>query len=581
MSSGWLDNQIADLARQLKYSPADKRTEQMNAAAELLPQLEAARKYPWEFVLFRITGYRPKEPIEHTISGEVLRSDLARLVEFLSETLDLKVAEAGQPVLPLEDISKQFQVSTKTIQRWRRQGLLAYRFIFPDGRRRLGFLLASVSDFAARNAARLQRSANFRQLSADEKALIIRWARRLAARCRCKMQEIAQRIGRRLRRSPETIRYTIRNYDRENPECAVFPNAADPIRPDDRQVILEYFDRGVSVESIAKRYSRTRSSIYRVVGQQRAARLKALPIEFVPNPLFDYPEADEIILTVLPREALAKAKATVAAGSNEKADDLLVARTPRDLPPYLQEVFRQPVMPQELEIDAFRRMNYLRCKASRLQAKLNSEAATSPELAEIESLIVQANTIKNQLLQSSLRVAVHVARQHMRPSGGGGKGGADVLELVSDANIWLMRAVDRFDFSRGVKFSTYASYALMKNFARDRSERIGKRDEHLVTGQEEILGQIGTLEDVPDQLDALAAQSDLLSVMDELPPRERELIRAHFGLDETHSPMSLAQLGEKLGITKSRVRQIETRALRKLRRLMEEKRRGGTEAKRR
>ncbi len=327
------------------------------------------------------------------------------------------------------------------------------------------------------------------------------------------MQDIAQRIARRLRRSPETIRYTIRRYDRAHPECAVFPDAADPIRPADRQVILEYFDRGMSVESIARRYARTRSSIYRVVGRQRAARLKALPIEYIPNPLFDHPDAEQIILTVLPREALAKAQETVAAGNNEKADDLLVARTPRDLPAYLHEIFRQPVMPHELEVDAFRRMNYLRCKAARLQAKLDPERATSSELAEIESLIVQANTIKNQLLQSSLRVAVHVARQHARPgavrggAGGAGRGG-DLLELVSDANIWLMRAVDRFDFARGVKFSTYASYALMKNFARARSEHIAGRDEHLVTGQEEMLNQVGTREDIPDQLDALTAQAE-------------------------------------------------------------------------
>ncbi len=559
------DAKLAELAQQLTYSPPEKRELQLAAAYDLFPHIDPAKDYPWEFILFRITGYRPKEAVEHATDGHDLRADLAQLIEFLSDTLSINVAQATQRVLSLSEVMQQFSVSSKTIQRWRRQGLLAQRYVFEDGRKRLGFLESMVQQFAAANVSRLARSASFRQLSEDEKKLTIRWARRLGARGRCTLKEAARRIARKLHRSPETIRYTIRKHDRAHPEAALFPQMTDPIGLGDRARLIDLFDRGVSVRSLAQRYGRTRSSIYRVVSQTRAGRIKALPIEFIANPLFELPDADTIILEILPKEALLKAQQTVAEGTNAKAKDLLVARVPRNLSAEMNAVFNQPVMPQELEIDAFRRMNYLKCKAHSLQQRLDIYAARSTDLAEIEGLLNQAQAIKNQLVQSGLRVAVHVARKHQRP-------GLPLAELISDANIWLMMAVERFDFARSVKFSTYASYAIMKNFARGRVEHIARRDQRLVTGQEEVLGQIDNHDthSLSDQLDSATVQNDLLRVIDQLPPRERELVVAHFGLDQTQAPMSLSELGAKMGLTKTRVRQIETRALRKLRRLIEE-----------
>jgi RNA polymerase sigma factor (sigma-70 family) len=147
------------------------------------------------------------------------------------------------------------------------------------------------------------------------------------------------------------------------------------------------------------------------------------------------------------------------------------------------------------------------------------------------------------------------------------------MEMVSDASIWLMRAVDLFDYARGVKFATYASFAIAKNFARARVEQIGRRERRMVTGQDEMLNRLGARDDaaggVPDQVEALQLTDQLAQLIGRLPPRERELLTAHYGLNAGQPALSLAQLGEKLGITKARVRQLETRALRKLRRLLE------------
>jgi RNA polymerase sigma factor (sigma-70 family) len=212
-------------------------------------------------------------------------------------------------------------------------------------------------------------------------------------------------------------------------------------------------------------------------------------------------------------------------------------------------------------------MNYLKYRAQKLQNALDVESATPTQVAEIETLLLQASEIKNLILQSNLRVAVHVARKHQRI-------GRALMELVSDATIWLMRAVEKYDFARPARFSTYASYAIMKNFARDRAEQLTRRDQHMVTGQEEILAALGSRDDsaVGDQIDAANLQSDLLSVIEELPDRERELLIHHYGLDQSKPALSLAEIGDKMGITKARVRQLEARALRQLRALLDSRR---------
>src|SRR5262249_17872903 len=162
-----------------------------------------------------------KEPVDHPVSGKALRADLSVLIEFLSETLEIRADAQGEPVLTLGEVTRQFAVSSKTIQRWRKQGLIAQRYVFTeDGgalRKRLGFLKSYVAKFAAANVERVASAGTFRQLSGDEREKIIGWARRMTARVpTTTIKEIAQRLSRHLGRSPETIRYTIRKHDEEN-----------------------------------------------------------------------------------------------------------------------------------------------------------------------------------------------------------------------------------------------------------------------------------------------------------------------------------------------------------------------------
>jgi RNA polymerase primary sigma factor len=569
----WRDDKILELANQLTYSPADKRREPLNSAIALAGTIEPAKSYPWDFIHFRITSFQPRGHSDHQLSGKVLLADLSSLAEFLSDTLSLKIEEAsadGDSVLEMEAVSRQFNVSSKTVQRWRKQGLIGLRYLHADGRRRLGFLQSAVKDFADRNRELVDRSAAFKQLTDEERRQIIELARRLAAQGDRSIKDISHQVARLMQRAPETIRYTIRNYDREHPEAAIFPEdpaAAEAMRRAQRELAAAHAQGALFEPAQPEAPSAPPAQPAPARAPTLAGRALPERIEYTPNPLFDHPDAANIILNVLPAEALQKAQATVDAGTNLKANDVYMARMPGGLPAYLALIFAQPVMPQELEIDAFRRFNFLKYQAEQLRASVDVFAPNEALLDQITALMAQASEVKNLILQSNLRVAVHVARKHQRPD-------RPLMELVSDATIWLMRAIEKYDFARPTRFSTYAGLAIMKNFARDRTERIACRDTRLVTGQQEALNELGdkSLDLTADALDASQLKSDLQDVIDELPDRERELVRSHYGLNQESAALSLSQIGDKLGITKARVRQLEARALRRIRHLMDARR---------
>src|SRR4029434_9379215 len=102
---------------------------------------------------------------------------------------------------------------------------------------------------------------------------------------------------------------------------------------------------------------------------------------------------------------------------------------------------------------------YLKFEATKLREKLDPAHARTGVMNEIERLYDEAVKIKNEIVQANLRLVVSIAKRHV-------SGSEDFFALVSDGNMSLIRAAEKFDFSRGNKFSTYASWAIMKNYAR-------------------------------------------------------------------------------------------------------------------
>jgi RNA polymerase sigma factor (sigma-70 family) len=161
-------------------------------------------------------------------------------------------------------------------------------------------------------------------------------------------------------------------------------------------------------------------------------------------------------------------------------------------------------------------------------------------------------------VQANLRLVVSIAKRHLAP-------GQDLFELISDGNMSLMRAVDKFDYTRGFKFSTYASWAVMKNFARSIPEQ-RRHGERYQTGREEMLDLVGSLAPDDGESDHLAVVRGTVDrMLAALDTRERAIIRQRYGLDDQGQPQTLEQIGRRLGVSKERIRQLEARALTKLR----------------
>src|SRR5208282_1048732 len=99
---------IAELSRQLAFSPHAARMAQLTAAEELLHLIDPAKAYPPEFIMYRITGYRPKGNSPHLLTGLALQHDLGLLIEQVSRTLNLRAAELAEPVLSIDDVTQKF-----------------------------------------------------------------------------------------------------------------------------------------------------------------------------------------------------------------------------------------------------------------------------------------------------------------------------------------------------------------------------------------------------------------------------------------------------------------------------------------
>jgi RNA polymerase sigma factor (sigma-70 family) len=539
------------LATELAAGLARLRKGYIDAAETLLHVVEAGELYPYEFVVYRLTGFRGGgQNVQQPLSGKSLRADLLTLMLDLCDSFDLHPSDYLQPVFDIPALARRFSVSAKTIQRWRRYGLPARRLVYGDGKRRVAFLESSVQWFVQNRAGMIHRSVRFTQMTESQRADILRRARRMASFTRCTLSEVAHRIARRIGRAVETIRYTIRRHDLDHPDEAIFPRMAGPLHDEEKTVIYRSFLRGVTAPVLAKQYRRTRGSIYRIINEARAHQLINRPIGFMPSPQFAQLNADAMFLSDAAAPAPRERSRTTSPG-----------RPPDDLPPYLKSLYEVPLLDAAGEKRLFARYNYLKYKADKLRKQINPRTVRTELLRQVESLLVQANVVKNQIIRANLRLVVSIAKKHV--------GGAQSLfELISDGNVSLMRAVEKFDYGRGNRFSTYASWAIMRSFARS-----VPRERYLMdrfsTGQEEVLDIASALRAYDsDELRLPELRESLDVVLAHLSPLERSILVEHYGLDQPTQTQTLDQLGRRLGVSKERVRQIELAALRKLRKIL-------------
>jgi RNA polymerase primary sigma factor len=282
---------------------------------------------------------------------------------------------------------------------------------------------------------------------------------------------------------------------------------------------------------------------------------------------------------------------------------------------YLKEMARVPLLSLEEEIDLAKRIE-LGKKSEASLSRMNGKKR-SPKRDEFENHIQDAVAAREHLIKANTRLVVSIAKKYM------GRG-VPFLDLIQEGNLGLMKAVEKFDYTRGFRFSTYATWWIRQTITRaiadqgrtirvpvhmsDRIRRLYKVSHQL----EQEMGRKATPEEIAEvmEIDARKVQwmmrvswrplsletpvgededSELGSfvedegtptptqsayqhllrdkiedVLSTLSPREARILRLRFGLHNGRS-YTLEEVGQKFGLTRERIRQIEGKALRRLR----------------
>ena len=114
--------------QQVRFAPREQKIQQIDRAEQLHSELKPEQMYSYEYICFRITDYRPDFNPQQTISGIHAGHDLRLFIEDVSDAANLAVTDSVEPVHTVDDLSRKFHVATKTISRWRQQGLVVAAF---------------------------------------------------------------------------------------------------------------------------------------------------------------------------------------------------------------------------------------------------------------------------------------------------------------------------------------------------------------------------------------------------------------------------------------------------------------------
>ncbi|WP_188298612.1 RNA polymerase sigma factor [Streptomyces sp. CBMA156] len=281
---------------------------------------------------------------------------------------------------------------------------------------------------------------------------------------------------------------------------------------------------------------------------------------------------------------------------------------------YLREIGRIRLLTAEEEVELARRVE----AGIFAEERLNGDPPPpDPSAGELDTLVVRGRIAKRRLIEANLRLVVSVAKRYV------GRG-LTLLDLVQEGNLGLIRAVEKFDYTRGFKFSTYATWWIRQSMSRalaDQARTIrvpvhvvelinrvvrvqrGLLQErgleptaaevaavlelteervrellrlaqepislHTPVGEEEDVALGDLIEDADAASPAESAAFLLLrlhldAVLATLGERERQVVQLRYGLDDGR-PRTLEEIGAVFGVTRERIRQIESKTLVKLR----------------
>jgi RNA polymerase primary sigma factor len=298
----------------------------------------------------------------------------------------------------------------------------------------------------------------------------------------------------------------------------------------------------------------TAGQLRRFDRQDRAnlRRLFTEHFEYVDHELFHKPNAEE---------AIYGGKAVLDEQANCFVQDLSA-----DL--HLGPVDEQTTLSTAREIELFQKFNYARMRMAKLLEQAARRRLRHEELRELLAWDHRAAIQRDAIAQANVPLVLAMAKRTRL-------NGLDPNELISEGNFALLRSIEKFDCSRGFKFSTYACRAILKSFSRV-AMRVSKYRGRFPTEFDPELEKSDFVERKRDGIEAECVD-EIRDIIDhnraDLNDIERTVIRERFALNAVNQSCkgkTLEQVGELIGVTKERVRQIQNKALRKIRYILED-----------
>lgn len=538
---------IAELGEQLRFGSKKTLVRHLDRIDELAAQIEDDGLYPEDFVVFRISGYRPEVASPRLLPGVALKGDLSALAERISESAGLTEDDLTGPCETVASLTARWGVTRRTLERYRRLGLIARRVDLGSGRRALVFGRAGVEAFERRYSDRLGKAARFGRLDEGELGLLERRAARYRERLGWSLNRVAHRLAARTGRSPEGVRRVLRRVNASRPD-PIFPEPGPPTARE-RLLAVRAAARGIEPSVLAQRTGRRRSAVRRALNDGRADLLRSLEL----------PAGGAVGVP-----ALVLAPAAVRTG--------LAVEGPRDLAGLIAQM-RERVVPvaadERARATAYRAMV---ASAGARIAAMPSATVSGAELDEVETMLRWAAMLKSAMVRTQLRLAIDTLEQRL---GGPLEGltparakalALGIIGVVGDG-------VDRFDPARGGRLAGPVSLALGRWTAGvadvSAAPEPGRATRRTPSG---VVVADWTTRVSPWQA-WLSSDPRLAGVLGRLEGPDRALLAARFGLDGG-VPRTLEAIAQSMDKRAVHLARSERRALRRALTLAREAERG-------
>jgi RNA polymerase primary sigma factor len=537
---------LEELARQLRFAPAETLRRQLDRAVQFAAEIDPAINYPEEWIVFRITGYRPDGGDNGVIVGEALLGDVSALVERLSAAAAIRAdALPAGKYLDADVVAARWSVSRKTLDRYRRQGLVALRVIGSNAKPRLAFPVEAVERFEKLQQERLGEAREFSRMPPGLQEEMLRAAAALGQQGLTLNQSAAQ-LAKEHGRGHETIRQLLKRHD-AHAATPIFGERGPPGERE-RALIERAAFWAIDPGEIASRLKRSTSSVHRVINDRRAARLRALlegkqPIGRNPDALKAGPEC------------LQPAALSVGLGAPGATDLLELLHSMRAM---------QPPAAREEQARALA-YQYLIARAAKAIAELPAHGAKATIVDAIETDLRWAARLKAELVRSQLPLIVRTLESMLKQPAEEMRWG-ELIGLVQESIASIASSVDEFHPSKGGRLASPAGFGITKVVTRFQRRQSGlplrPRAASRLPGQVRVADWTRSI--CPWQsyrghlwLEPAAAVRE---GVEHIEPRLQLLLRFRFGWGER--PRVLAEVATELQTTLVKVAQLERRALR-------------------